>query len=505
MRLFGLDAWSLAVALVASGVLLAFLYLRKRPTRRVVVPALALWLGVEATGMRGRAKTPLSLLLALAIVCLLLLALADPRPAYEPSDFVLWIDRGVAMSARDVPGTRLGAAKRAAHARVDALRAGDRAQIVGFADHASALSAMTDERAALHAAIDRITASKASSDGRGDFAGRTVLFSNAPAFASDEFVRIGASDRNVGIRAFSVRSYPLDRAHASALITVVNFGSQPERVTLRLRSEVPLHQEAFTLEAGASHTRSLDDLPGQTLEASIALATPDPLPEDDRAVATRSARTTRVRLFSPGDRYLEAALLVAGQLEVTREGDYDLAIFDRTLPEREPALPALYLGPPTQGGYFPLERGAMQGRPYFEHIQATPLLAGLGLRDINITQALATRLTPQDRALASSATGTPLLVEGRRRAPFLALTFSLAQSDLALRAAFPVLILRALDQLRGAAPEAQVELAHAGPIAPRGPATQAPARDAWFWPWLAGAALLLLALEYVSFRRGWTR
>lgn len=567
MQLLGLDGWSFALTLLAAFALLALLYLRRQPARRVEVPSLALFRGVPGAGSRRLSWAPLSLWLALLIATLLLAALADPRPRYEARDYVLLIDRGIAMSARDVAGSRLAAAKRAAHARVDALRPGDRAQIVSFASHASAHSALSDQRPLLHAAIDGVVASAARSDGEAARAllkegARSVLFASERTFAADEFVRIGTSQRNVGITRFRARSYPLDRARASCLIEVRNFGPGPEQVTLRLRADGPLYEETFSLAAGAALTRTLDDLPGRTLEASIALAQPDPLPEDDRAAVSLSPRTARVLLVSPGNRYLEAALLVDPQLTVTRRdrfepGDFELVIFDRTLPSEEPSVPALYVGPPEQGGSFPLARAGMVARPYFEHMLASPLLTGLALRDINIARALATKPEHTDRVLAASGQGAPLLVEGRRRAPFVALTFALGESDLGLRAAFPVLLLRAIDQLLAQPSEADVEsagqpflvqadatlrdaagqrsslpaharvaldragryqlegeagartltvLAQASGVSPAGestpPAAQGPS---WYWPWLALAALSLLVFELVAHRRGWTR
>lgn len=605
MRLFGLDALSLSLAMLAVGALLVGLYLRKQPLRHELVPSLALWLevlGQESPGQRrlARLRAPLSLLLALAICALLLGALGDPRPAYQASDQLLVIDRGISMSAREGGGSRLQAAQREAHAWVDALRPGERAQVLSYAAHASVHSPLSGERATLHAAIDRIEASDAGS--QPSSAARLVgalrqtmhepalvVFSDGASdpsvLAANAFVRVGQSARNVGITRFSARGYPLDGAHAEAQVTVTNFGPAAERVTLRVAAtDVRLREQVFELAAGASSTRTLPELPGRALSlvASITLAAgPDPLARDDSAYAQcEGSRAPRVLLVSDGDRYLEAALLVDTQLVVERaaayEDGHDLVIFDRVLPAREPPIPALYLGPPGQGGAFPLARGALRARPYFDRVQSTPLLTGLALRDVNIARALDVSPLPTDRTLAASADGTPLLVEGRRAAPFLALTFALSESDLGLRAAFPLLVLRAVDQLVGgsrapvephlAGQPFQVALPHplraaslvdpdghseplasdestlrlvreragrytlrgegfeapiviaaqAGPIAPRG-TTHVPraARVPLLWPWLALAAALLLALDWLvslgltralhsALRRRWT-
>jgi Ca-activated chloride channel family protein len=473
MRLFGLQALPLVLALLLVAVLLASSHWLRRPSRRVEVPSLALWLtAVQPRERPWLARLRLGFLSSLAIAAALLLALGDPRPRYTPERVVLLIDRGVSMSAHDVSPTRLAEAKRLAHARIDALRGEDAALIISFAGHAMAHGSLTSERASLHAAVAAISASDAPS--RIERAlklgstlapgARMVVFSDSASAPEHELVRVGRSARNVGISSFAARPYPLDRSHAEALLVLENFGDDLERGELRVHAlgahGALLHQESVSLPPGARVSRTLTDLPGRaiTLQATLTLAAgPDALSRDDQALAVLDDRPApRVLLVSAGDRYLEAALLVDQELRVTRiepgayrgPTDHDLVIFDRTEPREQPAVPALYLGLPT-----PLSCTGSATGPFFDRVRSASWLAGLSLRDVNIAQARRCSLQPGDVALGATRGGTPLLVQGVRAAPFVALTFALADSDLALRAAFPVLLLRALDQLTERAPE----------------------------------------------------
>jgi hypothetical protein len=206
-------------------------------------------------------------------------------------------------------------------------------------------------------------------------------------------------------------------------------------------------------------TRTLVDLPSthRVLEARIApRAGADALASDDRAFATLSPRArTRVLLVTEGNRYLEAALLLDEYLDVeevaparyTDARGFDVVVFDRASPPQDPGVPALYLGP--GAGYFPLELAESVPRPYFDRVEEHPVTRKLALKDVNIARATRARPAAGDHVIASTQRGAPLWVEGRRQAPFMALTFDVRESDLPLRAAWPLLLLRSLEQLSG--------------------------------------------------------
>ncbi len=566
MRLDGLDARTLGLTLLSAAGVLLLLYLLRRPTRRVVVPWLALWLELvperkRASALFRRLRGLVSLLLALAIAGAVVFALGDPeRGLARPGrSVVLLIDRSASMGARDVRPSRLEQAKARAHQWLAQLGSDDRALVAALDDGLTPLSGFSADRAELGRAIDGVAQGAAGADlGRAlslvsDLAaGRShpelVLFSDGnlrgveaaerqladrPELAA-RYERVGESARNVGITRFSARRYPLDKTHYECLVAVTNFGRAPEPLRLQIRAAGQLlYETSFTLAPGAHETRAFADLPGSEalLEAGVLLARgADPLAADDRAFAQLPPRPRpRVLSVSRGNRYLEAALLLDESLEVSElapeayqgSAGFDVAIFDGVLPARPPESAALYLGPPLAGeGAFPLARRGVLERPFCDRVQESDaLVQGLALYDANIARATRLALAPGDRALASTREGAPLIVEGARDGlPFVALAFDLRASDLPLRPAWPLLLLRALDRLTGdaarEAPPVHASIpAEEGAIGGRAalfrhahaPPPAAPTRlPLRIWPLLVLAALILLTLEWLTFHRRWT-
>src|SRR6185369_12010838 len=111
---------------IAGAVALTILYLLRLRRREVVVPFAPLWLGAagarRSTRWSERLRHLLSLLLALAIFGLVLLAAYDPRPTGSDGagrSLVILIDRSASMAARDDDGSRLAAARARARAVVN--------------------------------------------------------------------------------------------------------------------------------------------------------------------------------------------------------------------------------------------------------------------------------------------------------------------------------------------------------------------------------------------------
>ena len=123
-----------AAAVGAAGALaLVVLHLIRLRRRQVVVAFAPFWFGdagaARDTRWARRLRRMLALALALTIFALVLLAAVDPQPATADQagrTLVILVDRSASMSARDEPGTRLGAARARARAVVDGLRPADR-------------------------------------------------------------------------------------------------------------------------------------------------------------------------------------------------------------------------------------------------------------------------------------------------------------------------------------------------------------------------------------------
>lgn len=491
MEFLGLPLGAVLGTLGGVGAVLVGLYLLKQRRRAVVVPHVALWEQLlsdrQASAWWKRLKQVWSLLLALLIAALVVFALGDPRRVLDEQgeSVVILIDGSASMAATDVPGGRLGEARRLAREFIDQLGPTDLALVAQLDQTVTALTTLTDRRAELLAGVDRATTTALPADLRAGMAfardvlrgrpgPRVVVVSDGQLEAAPEsqdappltFLRVGKGGANVAVTAFAVRRYPLDKSRSEVLISLRNFGDKPVAARLSLTADdTLLHEQPLTLPAGGELRRVLSDLPGadRTLVAQLAADDPqlDKLPADNTAYARLPARRRlKILTVSAGNRYLEAALLLDEYLQVddvTPEAyqgadGYDVVIFDSWLPTSAPTSRALYLHPvPRPGGVSPLSSDGVLERPFVDRQDKKhPLLRYTALRDLNIGTALKLKAQPGDKVVAATQDRQPLIVAGsRNQRAFVALAFDPRQSDLPLRVAWPVLLLNALEHLSG--------------------------------------------------------
>lgn len=530
------------------------MYLGRRDLPTLQVPFLALWSAGEGSGTGSRLRrlrAPLSLLLALSILLLLVLALADPRPAGAPPRTLLFVlDCSASMSTLDGQPSRLADAKRALLRELSALRAQDHYLVLALAEQPTivarrdadletlkqALAALEpgqaagDLRVAVEAALPLLAAARRPelvllSDGRLLGVEAALRRLRATPQLVGRQLLFGKTERNLAIRQLAARSYRLDRTHQELVVSVQNSGAASEVFDLLIHAgETPLSRQQLRVPPHGTVTHTLSNLvqPGGLLGARIESSRPDLLPADDaRQITLPPRRRTRVLAMSSGNRYLEAALLLEDYFDVTWATvdqpvawhEYDVAVFDGILPPAPLSLPALLLAPYVSSPAQPLAPRGTSTRPFFESWDRDhPLLRGLGLGDVNLARAARTTPLPADRVLASAGGGLPLIVEGiRNDRRFVALTFDPRESDLPLRASFPLFVLASLDSLAptlGTEVHAFTEDHDDGEVAPRrllADALQAPPSSGLHalppWQLLVMAAVLLLVIERVSLQR----
>jgi hypothetical protein len=158
-------------------------------------------------------------------------------------------------------------------------------------------------------------------------------------------------------------------------------------------------------------------------------------------------------VVTPGNTYLEAALLLDEYLEVSTvapadyppSGSYDVTIFDRVAPPvARQAGSTLYLAPPAEGSPVKLKR---QIRDFGFDVwdKKSPLLRWMAMGDIQAAEGYTLVPETGDRVVGASEHG-PILVSGRRDGrKFLALGFDPRESDLVLRVAWPLFILNTIN------------------------------------------------------------
>ncbi len=502
-ELTGLALPQLLAVFSLAGASLVGLYILKLRRRRVLVAFAPLWARVlvehTATSLFSRLKRLLSLLVQLVILALLVGALGDPRVrgARTPGrSMVVLLDGSASMKATDVPGGRARAARTAVRRLVDSMGPGDKILLAQMDAEITALTPMTDDVSALVSALEDYR----PRDTGADFA-RALRFGmdalqNTPRSeilvvgdgaypeARDSegtvslgavtlrYLPIGRRGRNVGIAAFAARRYPIDPSRFEVMAEVQSFSDRPESIELTLTAAgAPLEVTRFTLAPGEKKLEVLPDLSAadETLEAAIARTdgTHDDLGADDHAYATLPPRRrARVLAVTPGNRYLEAALLLDEYLDVDEaspaeapeklsSGHWDVVIFDGAALRVPEGTGVVYLRPEGPNAPMPYDPGWVSAPAHGaitpDHVDTHhPLLRWADdLEEAHIGRILRYHPLPGDRVLASSAQG-PLLIAGERHGGrILLFAFDVRESDLPLLVAWPVTILSAIDWFAG--------------------------------------------------------
>jgi Ca-activated chloride channel homolog len=167
------------LALLALPLLAAWYLLEQRDRRAAaaVFAAPRLQRSVAPRRPRWRRHVPL-LAFALALALLVLAAARPQRTVAVPvrhASIVLANDVSGSMLARDVPPTRLIAAKRAARAFLDRVPGHVSVGVLAFNQRAQILQSPTRDRAAARAAIDRLAVSGGTATGEALAAALAVL------------------------------------------------------------------------------------------------------------------------------------------------------------------------------------------------------------------------------------------------------------------------------------------------------------------------------------------
>jgi len=498
-----LPARAAAVAGAVGAVAITVLYLIRLRRRRMVVPFAPLWLAAagprRTTSWARRLRDLVSLVLALALLGLVLLAAVDPRPAADRAgrSIVVLIDRSASMSAREGAGTRLDAARARATRIVDGLAAADRALVASFASDAVAETGFEADAGRLRRAVAAVAPSEEPGDLpraltfaaavlRGRPRPTIVLVSDgtfgeearrtAPPDVDVRFEPVTAADRpahNVGIISFAARRLPADPSAVEAALVIQNFGAGKASLAVdisaggttveRLRLELGPGERrrhvlpnVFAADARLQ-ARLLAPAGGGTENRPLADAGDDDLAIDDVAYAVVPPLPhRRVLRVGGADLYLDGALLSLGRTvtvdrlsaadaEAQRAHwpDYDLVVFDGVTPA----------SPPTEGHFLFLdahgagspfaERGAVRDPVIADVRRDHPLARQLDLGDVNIASARRLALAPGDVAVAGSF-GVPLLIARERPGLRIAATsFDPRRSDLPMRPAFPLLVANA--------------------------------------------------------------
>jgi hypothetical protein len=479
---------------------ITLLYILKLRRRRVEVPFAALWARLlvekQTSALWRRLRRLFSLLVALLIAALLVLAAGDPRQINQGQDgrtIVLLLDSSASMRALDEGRSRLDIAKEEAKKITSDLGRDDVAMVVRFDRHVVPVSPFSQDDRALAKAIDEIQPADTGAEplralsfaadalrGRpnpvvvllsdGAF-GPEILPADLPTIpgAKLHFIQTGKEGENVGIVAFNARRLLSDRLSYMLYVEAKNFGKSPQSVDVTLYlGDKPFDAQRILMQPGATVSRfytpdviGIDAGEGR-LRAQISPAegSTDLFPGDNVAYATIPKRqVVRVLIASSKDNFfLEGVLYSEGDsLDVER------TTCDKLTPEEAQKFTVLVLdhcapawAKEAPGNFFYFDPPEGEGAP-FARAKAPALLPKLGkvskkhplLRWVSFVDVTILQATPfvglsADQSLVEGGGGTLLAAQRKGERRVVALAFDVALSELPLRVAFPVLIQNAL-------------------------------------------------------------
>jgi Mg-chelatase subunit ChlD len=428
---------------------------------------------VSAARPWQRLRPSVALFLQLLAVVLLALAVAQPArttPMALARHAVFVIDASGSMTANDAAPSRLDAAKDRAVAVRDELPAGGVASVVVAADEPRVVLTASSDAAAFAAAVQAIEPSAGGADFAGAFTLAAsletpdsplgvVLVSDGgltedqqrvlPAGTRHELIGDQSTNRAISRLTVEPRGSGLH-----ARVSVRNTGGPAATQTVRLDVDGKTATTLdVTLEPGAQQDLEADLPIGDEVEAF--LEGEDLLGIDDHAYAlTAKRRDVRILVAGPSDPFISELLAVTPGVVVEQSDSpesgagYDLVIYDGVEVPAEPAAPFIAIAPP--GGAPGVEVSGTADQPAIALVRGDDeLLEGVDLTAIAIAEAQ--RVTTATGETLVGAAGAPLLVRGLAgQQPFVYLSFALADSNLPLDIAFPILVDRMITSLAGA-------------------------------------------------------
>src|SRR5438034_5766948 len=342
------------------------LYLLKLRHRRVLISSSILWRRVlderESHSLWEKLRRIISIVIAATIALLIALSLA--RPEIESltgknERIVIVLDTSPTMNTNTSDGkTRWQHAAERAKSLLDSGGPTTEFRVLDTAEVTA--SAFTTDRNEVRKLIDTMSSKSAEPhfprvDGRAAqvyFISDGVAIHSTPSFVKR--ISVFEPANNVGITAFEIRSVPSTPLGYEAYLEIQNFGQPTEagltlsgpggqRIikTVRLETE-QIYKDVFDLSQFAEGGIR-----------STVQAKHDAFPMDDVAFAyLPMKRKTRTLLVTKGNRYLETALKLDNNVElsVTEPASYrespniDTYIVDKFAPHAPPARPALIVG-----------------------------------------------------------------------------------------------------------------------------------------------------------------
>ena len=477
-------ATPLALALGSLAIPIILLYMLRLRRREQVVSSTLLWQELardqSANAPWQKLRRNIFILLQLLVLAALVLALAQPyllsTDAINGHVFIL-LDASASMTSSDGEDgmSRFDEATAIINQMAANMGGNDRLTVITVSDAPAVVVASTNDRELLTSTLKATRPKLTHADWNGAIAlvngtsrgardTRITIISDGglpsdlpPLVGEIEYIPVGRASDNLAISVLGSREHA---DQGELLVGVANYGSSDQTAILSVYLDDQLHDSRqVVIRAGDEESLNWDiPLDIDVVEARISPISEgeDYLSVDNQAWSLLGGTTnTTVKLVSEGNQFLERFLNILPGYEVTRTPDfaientadeqpYDLYIFDGVaIPSPLPSGNILIIDPqPAEVPSRTIPQISVSDvftNTLMTRMANDPRLRDVAWGDVNIAQARQVQGTGLETLIESD--GGPLLlagsIDGRRIAVF---PFDLANSDLPLRIAFPVIM-----------------------------------------------------------------
>jgi hypothetical protein len=487
--------------------IIVLLYLLKLKRRPLTVSTLLFWERVmqenRQRALFQKLRHLLSLLLHLLIFLLIVAALAKPaidRLVRDGASVVLVIDTRARMQAIEEGGeTRLAKALKEARQFVREAGPGRQMSILAAGATPHVIVPFSGDERVLLDGLASLTATDSTGDfdtalaladsllasRKGDTRIVALTDTNAEFKIQNSKFKItsipcGTSRDNLAITRFATRPLLNSPQTSEVLLAIKNFGRAAVRGNVEISFDGRLLDvKPFTLDPGKERIDVFPSIPRTTRSArgwlTAKLDVADALPLDNVAYAVLpTPQPRRVLLVSKGNWFLEKLLAADQQVK------FELIAPDAWQPDLATKFDAVILDNfvPTgldlatvAGNFLFLKQSpfTMPDAPIEQPLVSDtdalhPTMRLVSLQNVTIVRAAATKLPEAADGWTWQAPlrsfDHPLLIAGERREQRVAaLAFDVADSDLPLRVAFPLLMANTVHWLAGEAAESVASVA----------------------------------------------
>lgn len=436
---------------------IVLMYLLKQKYQEKEIPSLFLWKKAfpetKSEQPWQKLRKNLLMLLQIAAAALLAAALAGPyvMGRMQVTDYVLALDCSMSMQAEDVGRSRFAAAKEAAREIVENAPAGSAFSLVAITEEPYvSLSASTDAQAVLRR-LDALQATAGGADWQTAktllqtektvLGGEILLFTDdygrLEGLSAAEYIWNGGGEN----AALTLLSHRKEADSLLALTHVQNYGKESCERTVTLYADGAAFDTVWVeLAAGEGQDIPFTGIPPETQTLMARIFPEDALAADDVLYeGAANAAKQKALLVTEQNLFLEKALSVMGQIELYRTrpenaenlSGYALYIFDGDLPEVLPEQGFLLQfdgGEGEKHGFSGKARG-LEGQE----------IAGAESVAFDISQGRGVSVEWGRSLLRADGETIAAYGErdGRKTAVF---GFDLHDTDLPLRAGFPILL-----------------------------------------------------------------